>query len=351
MATAEQLKALLKSYSEGDEDRFYAVAMQVAAHSARQGHGKLAQELREMIDAAKAKGSQRAGARAPVPVVQPRGELAGLLAVSYPKTRLSDMVLETNLRTRLDRIVLLEQRQREKLLAHGLSPRRKILLVGPPGTGKTLTARALAGELSQPLFAILLDGVITKYMGETAAKLRLIFDALQRTRGVYLFDEFDALGSDRASPNDVGEIRRVLNSFLQFLEQDESESLIIAATNHPELLDRALFRRFDDVLEYSLPDDVLAERMLRSRLALFDTESLDWTQAVTAARGASYAEMVRACEDAAKEAVLSDRSEVTTQAALDALAARRLIELGGTNSRVDVAQCTQAVGVERGTGE
>lgn len=322
MATAEQLKALLKSYSEGDEERFYAVAMQVAAHAARQGHGKLALELREMIDAAKAKSSQRGGARAPVPVVQPRGELAGLLAVSYPKTRLSDMVLETNLRARLDRIVL-EQRQRDKLLAHGLSPRRKILLVGPPGTGKTLTARALAGELSQPLFAILLDGVITKYMGETAAKLRLVFDALQRTRGVYLFDEFDALGSDRASPNDVGEIRRVLNSFLQFLEQDESESLIIAATNHPELLDRALFRRFDDVLEYNLPDDVLVERMLHSRLALFDTESLDWKQAVTTARGASYAEMVRACEDAAKEAVLSDRSEVTTQALMDALAARR----------------------------
>ncbi len=321
MATAEQVKALLKSYSEGDEDRFFAVAMQVAAHAARQGHGKLAQELREMIDAAKVKGSLRPGARAPVPVVQPRGELAGLLAVSYPKIRLSDMVLETNLRSRLDRIVL-EQRQREKLLAHGLSPRRKILLVGPPGTGKTLTARALAGELSQPLFAILLDGVITKYMGETAAKLRLVFDALQRTRGVYLFDEFDALGSDRASPNDVGEIRRVLNSFLQFLEQDESESLIIAATNHPELLDRALFRRFDDVLEYSLPDDVLAERMLRSRLALFDTESLDWKQAVMAARGASYAGMVRACEDAAKEAVLSDRSDVTTQAVLQALGSR-----------------------------
>ncbi|TKC97102.1 AAA family ATPase [Polyangium fumosum] len=326
MATAEQLKALLKSYSEGDEDRFYAVAMQVAAHAARQGHGKLAQELRELIDAAKAKGPSPRGARAPVPVVQPRGELAGLLGVSYPKTRLSDMVLEPSLRTRLDRI-LLEQRQCEKLLAHGLSPRRKILLVGPPGTGKTLTARALAGELSQPLFAILLDGVITKYMGETAAKLRLVFDALQRTRGVYLFDEFDALGSHRTSPNDVGEIRRVLNSFLQFLEQDESESLIIAATNHPELLDRALFRRFDDVLEYSLPDDALAERMLRSRLALFDTKLVDWKQVVNAARGSSYAEIVRTCEDAAKDAVLSDRSEVTTQAVLDALAARHASRL------------------------
>ncbi|WP_438033753.1 AAA family ATPase [Sorangium sp. So ce204] len=323
MATAEQLKALLKSYSEGDEERFFATAMQVAAHAARQGHGKLARDLRELIDTAKTKGLPRRGERAPVPVVQPRGELAGLLSVSYPKTRLSDMVLEPKLHARLERI-LLEQRQREKLLTHGLTPRRKILLVGPPGTGKTLTARALAGELSQPLFAILLDGIITKFMGETAAKLRLVFDALQRTRGVYLFDEFDALGSHRTSQNDVGEIRRVLNSFLQFLEQDESESLIIAATNHPELLDRALFRRFDDVLEYSLPDDELAEQMLRSRLALLDTERVDWAQVVSAARGSSYAEIVRVCEDAAKDAVLNDRTEVTTQDILDALAARPL---------------------------
>lgn len=321
MATAEQLKVLLKSYTEGDEERFFATAMQVAAHAARQGHGKLAQELREIIDAARARVSPSRGERAPVPVVQPRGELAGLLSVTYPKARISDMVLEPKLRSRLERIVL-EQRQREKLLIYGLAPRRKILLVGPPGTGKTLTARALAGELSQPLFAILLDGVITKFMGETAAKLRLVFDALQRTRGVYLFDEFDALGSHRTSQNDVGEIRRVLNSFLQFLEQDESESLIIAATNHPELLDRALFRRFDDVLEYPLPDDELAEQMLRSRLTLLNTDGVDWPQVVCAARGSSYAEIVRVCEDAAKDAVLDDRAEATTQDVLRALAAR-----------------------------
>ncbi|EYF02819.1 AAA family ATPase [Chondromyces apiculatus] len=323
MATAEQLKALLKSYSENDEERFYAVAMQVAAHAARQGHGKLAQEMRELIDASKAKGpkSQR-GERAPVPVVQPRGELAGLLSVSYPKTRLADMVLEPTLRARLERI-LLEQRQREKLLTHGLAPRRKILLVGPPGTGKTLTARALAGELSQPLFAVLLDGLITKFMGETAAKLRVVFDALQRTRGVYLFDEFDALGSQRTSPKDVGEIRRVLNSFLQFLEQDESESLIIAATSHVELLDRALFRRFDDILEYSLPDEAQAEQLLRARLAMLDTRRVTWKQVLEATRGLSYAEIVRACEDAAKDVVLSDSDEVTTRGVLDALEARR----------------------------
>ena len=116
-----------------------------------------------------------------------------------------------------------------------------------------MTAAAVAGELGLPLFSIQLDGLITKYMGETAAKLRVVFDAIQATRGVYLFDEFDALGGERGSKNDVGEIRRVLNSFLQFLEQDESDSLVLGATNHAGLLDRALFRRFDAVLEYALP--------------------------------------------------------------------------------------------------
>jgi SpoVK/Ycf46/Vps4 family AAA+-type ATPase len=161
------------------------------------------------------------------------------------------MALPEVLGARLER-VLTEQRERDRLREHGFSPMRKLLLVGPPGTGKTMTAAALAGEMGLPLFSIQLDGLITKYMGETAAKLRLVFDAIQSTRGVYLFDEFDALGGERGSKNDVGEIRRVLNSFLQFLEQDDSDSIVLGATNHVGLLDRALFRRFDAVLEYSL---------------------------------------------------------------------------------------------------
>src|SRR5208337_5606310 len=130
---------------------------------------------------------------------------------------------------------------------------------------KTMSASALAGEFGLPLFEIRLEGLITKFMGETAAKLRLVFDAIAETRGVYFFDEFDAIGAKRTERNDVGEIRRVLNSFLQFLEQDESDSLIIAATNHPELLDPALHRRFDDVIEYALPDPDVARRILKNR--------------------------------------------------------------------------------------
>jgi SpoVK/Ycf46/Vps4 family AAA+-type ATPase len=308
LATAEQIKALIQSHIDGDNERFRALAIQLAAQAARKGQGKFAQELRRLLDKAAENGAFSPKLSGPVTLAQPRGELAGLLSASYPKVRLSDMVLEEGVYDRLRR-VLVEQRQQHKLREHGLNPRRKLLLTGPPGAGKTMSASALAGELHLPLFTIVLDGLITKYMGETAAKLRVIFDAIGRTRGVYLFDEFDAIGAKRLSSNDVGEIRRVLNSFLQFLEQDISNGLIVAATNHVELLDRALFRRFDDVIDYPLPTAKLAERTIRSRLPMLNLNGVNWTSVLEATKGLSYADLTRACEDVAKEAILSGSSE------------------------------------------
>lgn len=326
MTTARHIVTLLKSHIAGDEDRFLATAMQLAAHEARQGHGKLAQELKDLIDAAKAGDPGIAKSGRPVPLVQPKGELAGLLHARYPDLRLTDMILPDSLRARLQR-VLAEQRQQAGLREHGLVPRRKLLLVGPPGSGKTMTASALGGELHLPLFTIVLDGLITKFMGETAGKLRLVFDAMQATRGVYFFDEFDAIGARRGERQDVGEIRRVLNSFLQFLEQDDSNSLIIAATNHPELLDRALFRRFDDVIEYAIPDRTLIEALLRVRLDRFDTRGLAWDEAVSQAERLSQAEITRAADDAAKTIILRGGKRITSKALKDALTERRQASL------------------------
>lgn len=274
MARADQIKALIRRHAAGDDRGFYAIAIQMAAQAARQGHTSFAEELRKLID----EGQQKAAAPRRgklLPMAQPRGELVGLLDLSYPKTRLVDLSLAPDTTARLERIVL-EQRQGERLRSHGLLPTRHVLLVGPPGTGKTMTADALAGELLLPLFTIRLDGLITKFMGETAAKLRLVFEAIAQTRGVYLFDEVDALAGERALANDVGEIRRVLNSFLQFLERDHSDSLILAATNHPKLLDRAIFRRFDAVLSFELPDEEQARELIESKLAMFDPRQLDF---------------------------------------------------------------------------
>lgn len=321
MASAEQMKALLKSHIDGDEAHFYAVAMQVAAHEAKVGHSKIAHELRELIDAAKAHKQPLHDIRRAVPIAQPRGELSALLSVSYPKLRLPDMILDENIHDRLVRIIK-EHRQIAKIRSFGLAPRKKLLLVGPPGTGKTMSAAVLAGELGLPLFVVRLDSMITKFMGETAAKLRLIFDAISQSRGVYLFDEFDSIGSQRGLNNDVGEIRRVLNSFLQLIEQDNSDSLLLAATNHPDILDHALFRRFDDVIEYGLPEHELLINALKSKLSLFNKSKLDWEKLAVSAAGLSYADITRACEDAIKDAVIHDRQKVSTNDILKMLSER-----------------------------
>jgi len=308
MPTADQIKALLSSHAEGDEAQFFSVAMQIAASEARQGHGKLAEEIRALIDRAKSR-TGIAGV-SPIPLAKPRGELADILSASYPDTKIADMVLAEILEMRLARVVR-EHRAVRSIRSKGLSPRRKLLLVGKPGTGKTLTASALAGELGLPLFVVRLDGLITKFMGETSAKLRLIFDAMNQTRGVYLFDEFDSIGSERGLSNDVGEIRRVVNSFLQMVEHDESDSLIIAATNHIDLLDRALFRRFDDIIEFDRPDEARINELLKRRLAGFKTKGVRWADIARVALGLSYADIVRAVEDALKTVLIEERDVIS----------------------------------------
>lgn len=321
MATAAQLKALLRSYIEGDRERFLTVSMQVAADAARRGKTNLARELRELIDEVKRRAAQPTP-RPSVPIARPAGDLADLIAASYPKTRLEDMVLAETARQSLER-VLDEYREQPKLRSHGLSARRKLLLIGPPGSGKTMTASALAGELKLPLLSVRLDGLITKYLGESAAKLRQVFDSMSATCGVYLFDEFDAIGTNRARPNDVGEMRRVLNSFLQFLEADESDSLILAATNNEEVLDPALFRRFDDVIRYSLPSPEEAQRLVQNRLNTFRLNGVLWDKVKAAAKQLSYAEIARACTEAAKAAVLTDSRELSTEDILSPLQERQ----------------------------
>ena len=323
MATADQVKALVRSHAEGDDSHFYSVAMQMAARAAKSGQPKFAQELRDLIDSAKA-ASEKGGRKQlrPVPVAQPRGDLAGLLAVTYPSQRFNDLVVEPTVRERLER-VLSEHRQQDRLREYGLNPVHSLLLVGPPGTGKTLSASVLAGELHLPLFLIRLEALITKFMGETAAKLRLIFDAVEETRGVYFFDEVDALAGDRSSTNDVGEIRRVLNSFLQFLELNRPASLVVAATNHPQLLDRAAFRRFDLVIEYPLPTPEIARTVIRNRLAMLGTRGLNWKKVDEFAAGLSHAELTLACEQAAKQAILNHAPQLTTDSLVAALDDRR----------------------------
>ena len=319
MASAEQIKALLKSHLEGDEERFFSVAVQVAAHEAGIGHGKLAVELRALVDEAKNGRDTRSLAGGPPAALnRTRGVPTGLLETSYPKLRLGDMVLGNGVAQQLERVVR-EQRHAARIVEQGLSPRSKLLLVGPSGTGKTMTASVLAGELGLALLQVRLDALITKYMGETAARLRQVFDSTSRTRGVYFFDEFDAIGSQRGLTNDVGEIRRVLNSFLQMIEQERSHSMVVAATNHSESLDPALFRRFDDVLYYDLPDEAQIAKLLKARLARTAIKPIAWGCLASSAVGLSHADITRAANEALKDALINSQSGRVHQAKVIAM--------------------------------
>lgn len=329
MASAQQLIGLIKSHAEGDETRFFDLAMQLAAAEDQKGHVRLAEQLRAWADAGKS--PRLAKPAQPTLLAAPRGELGELVGTSYPNTRLSSLILPVAIHDELHHLVT-ESRQRDRLEARGLSPRRRVLLSGPPGTGKTMTASALAGEMKFPMFTVLLHGLITKYFGETASKLRAIFDAVRTTRGVYLFDEIDALAGSRTRGDDVGEARRVLNSFLQFLEEDPGPSIIVATTNVPELLDSAILRRFDVVLRYELPDAKAIEQTVRRRLNGFQTGRIAWKQVADVANGLSTADLVRGTEDAARRAVLTGLEVISTPVLLDAFERRRTLQLiGDTN--------------------
>lgn len=296
MATAEQIKSLVKAYVEQDNDKFKTITLQIAAYEAKLGHQNFAQELKKQMD--------KLSIRRPN-ILQITNKNPMLLT-TFPNNKLSDLIVSEDTINKIKRI-LNEYHNKNKLHSYGLTNRRKILIEGNPGTGKTLTASIIASELSLPLYTVQMDKLITKFMGETSAKLRQIFDSIQSSVGVYFFDEFDAIGANRSLDNEVGEMRRILNSFLQFIEQDASESLIIAATNNSKLLDQALFRRFDDVLHYSLPNETEIQLLFEHKLVKYDNNFKITKNLTKNAYGLNHAEIVRICNDAIKFSILNNK--------------------------------------------
>ena len=207
MATSEQLLSLIRAHYENDNERFKTIALQIAAHESKIGHTVLAQSLKDMV--MKQKTNQIVHSIKPVD--------NSLITQRISKSRKSDLIVSEKLDRQINNVIL-EYAQRSKLSKNGYTNRRKILLEGLPGTGKTLTASVLATELKLPLFIVQTDKLISKYMGETGTKLRQIFDAISQDVGIYFFDEFDSIGAERSSDNDVKEMHRVLNLFLQFIE-------------------------------------------------------------------------------------------------------------------------------------
>jgi AAA+ superfamily predicted ATPase len=294
MATGSQIRNLVRAYNTHDDEKFKTVVLQIAAHEAKLGHGSLALELKKEVNSIGKNGSM---------TVLRMNNQNTMLQFSMPSARLTELISSDAIIAKIKRI-LVEYRNKTKLYNSGLSNRRKILLEGAPGTGKTMTASVIASELSIPLFTVQVDKLVNKFMGETSARLRQIFDSMASDVGVYLFDEFDAIGADRSMDNEVGEMRRILNSFLQFIEIDASDSIIIAATNNQGMLDKALFRRFDDVIHYELPDDYQISKLFEYKLDGYVQGNVCSQEVIGVARGLSHAELSLVSDDAIKEAIL-----------------------------------------------
>lgn len=316
MATAEQIKSLVKAYSLRDDEKFKTVVLQIAAHEAKLGHGSIAQELKKEADNIGKK-----------PMIgRPLNIGSPMLDYTMPCLELKELIVSDTTLHKVERI-LVEYRNKNKLYKSGLSNRRKILLEGSPGTGKTMTASVIASELKLPLFTVQVDKMVTKFMGETSIRLRQIFESMSSTTGIYLFDEFDAIGADRSLDNEIGEMRRILNSFLQFIETDTSDSIIIAATNNQKILDKALFRRFDDVIHYDLPDDDQIQRLFNIKLEGYTKIGLYDSDIISSARGLSHSEISLICDDAIKESILYD-SPITQAMIISLLNERHRIYQG-----------------------
>jgi SpoVK/Ycf46/Vps4 family AAA+-type ATPase len=263
MTSLAEVTALVDAHVKRDHSRFRAITLQIAAHLASRSE-RGADQLRKLVN-------QQATSFVPLP------SAAGLLSAPSELSTLDDMVLAPRVRDRLDRVVL-EYARKNELLTLGLHPVRKLLFTGGPGVGKSMGAGALARAVGLPMFRVELHGVIQSHLGETAGKLAQVFEHVRTMPAVYLFDEFDALGADRSSFSDgtsaSSEMRRVVNSLLQFIEDDRSDSLIIAATNHEQMLDRAIFRRFDEIIAFAIPSRDELIRLVCHMLP--DVPSLDF---------------------------------------------------------------------------
>lgn len=304
------LRQLLQAHTDRDDAAFRSAALKLASSEQKARHYKTAKAIRahiEDLDEQRVSTGQQV-----VDIGRPRKELASLLQGGHRDERLRDIVLTPTALSQVERC-LLETRRRGELATWAMEPRRKLLFYGPPGCGKTLAARVIAGELGLSLFTLQFEGFFSRFLGETASHVGVIFSEMIRRPAVYFFDEFDALAKSRADGSDVGEIRRVVVSFLQLLDSDESPSLIIAATNFEGSLDHAVFRRFDEIIHFPIPNREEIARLVALRLKNFGVGEELWTAMASEAVRMSYADVARACDDAIKTMVLAGRRSVTDE--------------------------------------
>nr|VFJ99305.1 MAG: ATPase family associated with various cellular activities (AAA) [Candidatus Kentron sp. LFY] len=306
MASGKLLRQLIKTGTEGNLTAFQQVSEQMIREERDKHHHLLANDLEKILYGRSTAASQPLISLAKqVPNDKERG--LPLLHIREPSRRLEDVVLSDENGSLIDE-VLQEHHRQEVLKSHGLFPADRLLFCGPPGCGKTLTAEVLASELGLPLAIVRIDSVISSYLGETASNLRQVLDFVAAVPMVALFDEFDALAKERADAADHGELKRVVNAFLQLLDDYDGKSLLVAATNHEGILDVAVWRRFDEVLVFDPPNLAQLQRLLACKLRGLRREfEVDDSKLTGLFKGMSHADVERVLRRAAKEMVLTGK--------------------------------------------
>ena len=248
------------------------------------------------------------GLTAPVP----RDPVHGLplLRVKRHYRALDDLVVGAEIMGAVESVIA-ENRAADKIRSYGLRPTSKILLCGPPGTGKTLAAQVVASALNRPFAYVAFDSLVSSYLGETASNMRIVFDYIGEQRMVVLFDEFDGIGKRRDDPHEHGELKRVVNNFMHMLDEYEGGTLTMAATNHHHTLDEAVWRRFDDVLYFDLPDQARRKSLFEKYLrAVRRDADIDAGALARATRGYSAADIMQVCVGALRRSIVEDRPVV-----------------------------------------
>lgn len=309
MIAEKQLKRLFQAFKERDDVAFYRAAESLIADELAANHHALAQELQQVLGKQPLKQIPQNGLR-----LLPKDRRSGedLVILEESSIDSTQIVFNQETKAKIER-VLDEHRQRQKLAKYGYLPKTKLLFWGPPGCGKTFTAKYLAYELGLPVGLLRLSAVISSFLGDTASHLQRVFNLANTTPMVLLLDEVDAVGKNRDDPNDVGELKRVVNSLLQAMDSfDSSKSIVIAASNHQYLLDPALWRRFDDLIEFSLPTKTERELYLQSLLnGVYFDGSLEYIAKNMSSL--SYADIQRITIEAIKTMILEGREQLQSQ--------------------------------------
>ena len=313
MTSSELIKQLFVSFSSNDEKAFFLAAQKYIEHEKRKKHTIVAKELEKALYKSPTISRAQKPFKTSLPIPRDAEKGFPLLEIQNFDADFESLLLSERTKNQLERIIL-EFKDSDVLASYNLEPKKKILLCGKPGTGKTFSVQAISSILHIPVVYIRFDAIISSYLGETAGNLRKVFDFIENNTWIVLFDEFDVIGKNRDDHHEHGEIKRVVNNFLQMLDNIKGNSLLFAATNHQNILDTAIWRRFDAVIHYELPDEAIRKKLFEYYLRpLKRNKNLYLVNAAKNSQGLSPADIKMIASDALKSAIIDQRDSINSE--------------------------------------